>query len=1107
LFQPAEPKLPPKRPIEHEINLIDPDKKYPYRTPKCPDALKEQLLDKIAKYEKAGWWVRSPAKNVSPLLCVFKTKKDSNKLRTVIDARARNDNTVKDATPFPDQETIREDVARAKYRSKIDLADAYEQIRIKAEHVPYSAFVTQYGTFVSMTMQQGDCNAPASFQRLMNYIFREIIGRYVHVYLDDIYIFSDSLEEHCDHLNTVFSILRSESLHVNPRKVDLFGEQLDVLGHLINDQGIHPDQDKLSQIRDWPTPRSTNAIQRFLGLVNYIASFVPVLTKSTTPLSLAGAADKFEWTPLLDNCFHRVKAIVAKSLVLTPIDVKKKEPIWVVCDASTSGVGAYYGQGSDWKSCKPAGFHSRKFSDAQRNYRTHEQELLAILEALMKWEDKLIGREFRVITDHKSLEFFHTQGQLSPRQSRWWEFMSRFSFKVEYVKGTTNTVADSLSRYYHEPRSQGINPFEFVHADRRLDPEGEDAPTSRWIELSAFNSCQSYEDTTPYLDRDSTPFVPTIRAITRAKAKLLDKEDRRRNEDDLNFDRPAHDTEDINDVADPSATDPPPDPTDDIQIAPQGTQIPTLVAEDDDDPLMVDSAVTREDLRPHIETGVDFAALCRAGYPEDPVLRLVINSPTAERKDRFKVENDLIYTKNRLGLWVVCVPKAITIDGRRVTETIIDQAHRVVGHFGRNKTYAYLQNYYWWPSMAVEVAAFCSSCVTCQRSKPRTGLPTGFLHSLPVPFRPWESIGIDFIGPLTESNGYNFLVVIIDRLTSLVHLIPCTTKLTATEFAKLFFANIVRLHGIPDSIISDRDTRFVSRFWRELTKLMGVKLLMSTAFHPQTDGATERCNRSVTQILRSIIDVDQTNWSEALPLVEFAINSSINASSGFAPFELNCGFLPRLSSINVKECKYEGVRHFAEQAKWNLIVAHDAIIAARLRSAPVYDAHRSPPHDFKRGQLVYLSTENLSLPRNRSRKLCPKFLGPFKILKLHPNSPTASLELPDDLRKRGIHNNFHVQLIRPHIPNDNNLFPNRLAASEYDFGAGTDEKYVDEIMDHRVVGRRLELLLLWTTGDQTWEPLSECSRLSALDDYLDLRGVTRPVDLRAIPSFSNSQSN
>jgi hypothetical protein len=658
------------------------------------------------------------------------------------------------------------------------------------------------------------------------------------------------------------------------------------------------------------------------------------------------------------------------------------------------------------------------------------------------------------------------------------------------VKGSTNTVADSLSRYYHEPRTTCLNPFEFVHADRRLDLEGEDAPTARWIETTAFNSVSALADTIPYFDREFDHNPPTVRAVTRSRAKILDKEDRQITDDDLNRGRNTPVTPEPDEVPDPGIPNPP-----------QGVQLPTTPI-DDDDPLMIDSASTGTNLRPIIEHGVDFSALCKSGYPNDPVLKYIIGNPVATRKDRFKVEDDLIYTKNRLGNWVVCVPKAIAIDGRRVSEIIIDQAHRVVGHFGRNKTYAYIQNFYWWPGMAIEINKFCSSCVTCQRSKPRTTLPSGSLHPLPVPYRPWESIGIDFIGPLVESNGFNYVAVIICRLTSMVHLVACTSKLSATEFAKLFLANVVRLHGTPESIVSDRDTRFTSRFWRELTNLMGVKLLMSTAFHPETDGCTERANRSITQILRSIVDVDQSNWSDCLPLAELAINSSINGTTGFAPFELNCGFVPRLSAMNFTKSKYEGVRQFAEQARWNVIVAHDAIISSRLKSAPVYDAKRSPQHPYKKGEMVYLSTENLKLPTNRSRKLCPKYLGPFKILKTWDDSPNVSLELPDDLSKRGLHNNFHVKLIRPHVPSDEQFFPNRPSAKEYDFGIGESELYVEEIQDHRYIGRRIELSVLWTTGEITWEPLAACQQLTALDDYLNLRGVEKPIELRNVPSFS-----
>lgn len=142
----------------------------------------------------------------------------------------------------------------------------------------------------------------------------------------------------------------------------------------------------------------------------------------------------FKWTDHLETCFVTIKNIVSEALNLTPINASLPDPTWVVCDTSVSGIGAYYGQGKTWDTCSPTGFHLHKFSDAQWNYRTHEQELLANLEALMAWEDKLLGRKFKVITDHRSLEFFQTQGCLPPRQSKWWEYLSRFNFDVEYVK-------------------------------------------------------------------------------------------------------------------------------------------------------------------------------------------------------------------------------------------------------------------------------------------------------------------------------------------------------------------------------------------------------------------------------------------------------------------------------------------------------------------------------------------------------------------------------------------------------------------------------------------------------------------------------------------------
>ncbi len=198
------PQIPPLRMINHEIKLIDPDKWINYRLPKCPDALKEELADKISRYTSAGWRVPAMVQQAVLMLCILKK---SSRLQTVFDLHLQNENTVKDVSPFPDQDTVWHDVTHAAYRSKLDMSEAYEQICVRPEDVPKTAFSTIYSTFVSRVMQQGDCNAPSTFQRLMTAVFHEYIVQFVHVYLDDIFIYSSSIDEHEEHLAQVFDNL------------------------------------------------------------------------------------------------------------------------------------------------------------------------------------------------------------------------------------------------------------------------------------------------------------------------------------------------------------------------------------------------------------------------------------------------------------------------------------------------------------------------------------------------------------------------------------------------------------------------------------------------------------------------------------------------------------------------------------------------------------------------------------------------------------------------------------------------------------------------------------------------------------------------------------
>ena len=362
----------------------------------------------------------------------------------------------------------------------------YEQVRIVAQDIWKMAFATPYGTFISNVMQQGDYNAPATFQQLMTTVFRDYIGHFVHIYLDDIFVYSNSIEEHKQHLKLVLDKLCKVKLYLSQSKLDLYLKRMDCLGHIIDDKGLHADADKMARIREWRPPQSYREVQRFVGLVNYLAQFMPDVLAFTSPLTDMEHNDRpFVWCPLYQTCFEAIKAMVCKAPILQPIDLKKKEMIWLICDASIYGLGALYSQGEDWQTCQPARFLSKKFTSAQRAYHMYEQEALAILEGLLKWEDKLLGRKFMIVTDHKALQFFKQTTVLNNQQIWWLKYMARFDYTLQHIPGKDNKIADCLLHYYE---NNNVDDFhltqDYVNADVRLDPDWEDLKISRIIELS-----------------------------------------------------------------------------------------------------------------------------------------------------------------------------------------------------------------------------------------------------------------------------------------------------------------------------------------------------------------------------------------------------------------------------------------------------------------------------------------------------------------------------------------------------------------------------------------------------------------------------------------------
>jgi len=305
---------------------------------------------------------------------------------------------------------------------------------------------------------------------------RELIRKFCQIYLNDIVIWSNSLEEHEKNIHTVLNALCAAKLYVNPDKTSLFCTEIDFLGHHISTCGIEADNKKVNRILNWLQPKSTSEVRGFLGLVCCIAAFLPSLADHTgvlTKLTMKESERNFPpWTHKYQTAFDSIKGIVTGHDCLTTIDFTKMldYKIFVTTDTSDKCSGAVLSFGPSWESACPVAFNSMTFKNAELNYLVHKKEMLAMIRTLKKWHVDLLGSPFFIYTDHKTLENFNVQKDLLHHQARWMEFMSQFDTKIVCIKGDNNTVADALSRFpsaktFAEAEKSTQHPYRFCEDD------------------------------------------------------------------------------------------------------------------------------------------------------------------------------------------------------------------------------------------------------------------------------------------------------------------------------------------------------------------------------------------------------------------------------------------------------------------------------------------------------------------------------------------------------------------------------------------------------------------------------------------------------------------
>jgi hypothetical protein len=371
--------------------------------------------------------------------------------RWVNDYRMLNGNTVTDSHPLLRVDDILADCVKGKIWSKLDMTNSFFQTKMNPRDVHLTAVTTPLGLYEWLVMPMGLRNTPSIHQRRVIAALRPYIGKICHVYLDDIVVWSSMVEEHTKHLRIVMKALQDASLYFNAKKCAFYLLELDFLGHHISARGVEANTSKVERVLNWPVPKCTKDVRSFLGLVRYITTFLPKLADYTRILMLLTTKEcKREfppWTTEHQTAFEAVKALVVSRECLTTIDHENmgEKKIFVTCDASDWRTGATLSIGATWETACPVAFDSMQLKGAELNYPVHEKEMLAIIRALKKWRSDLLGVPILVYTDHRTLENFNTQKDLSCRQLRWQEYLSQYEMTVVYIRGEDNTVADALS--------------------------------------------------------------------------------------------------------------------------------------------------------------------------------------------------------------------------------------------------------------------------------------------------------------------------------------------------------------------------------------------------------------------------------------------------------------------------------------------------------------------------------------------------------------------------------------------------------------------------------------------------------------------------------------
>lgn len=851
--------------IKHQIKTTDEipvytkSYRYPFiHKPEIEKQINSMLEQGIIRHSNSPW--------SSPIWIVPKKADASGKKkwRIVVDYRKVNEKTVDDRYPIPNISDILDKLGKCQYFSTLDLASGYYQIEMASEDIPKTAFNVENGHYEYVRLPMGLKNAPATFQRVMDNTLKGLQNDICLVYMDDIVIFSVSLQEHIINLRKVFQRLRETNLKIQLDKSEFLKKEVAFLGHIVTPDGVKPNPDKIKAILNYPIPKTIKEIKGFLGLLGYYRKFIKNFAKLAKPLTLClKKGSKIEHNEAFLKCFDECRNILTNEPLLQYPDFTK--PFNLTTDASNFAIGAILSQGPIG-SDKPIAYASRTLNSAEQNFSVIEKEALSVLFGTKTFRCYLFGRKFKVITDHKPLEWLMNLKEPNSRLVRWRLKLEEFDYEIQYKKGKLNTNADALSRIE-------INTKEVVET-----PDNDN--------MSIINNI----DENPNMDE--------------VDSNSSDKNDEYYVVDDL--DDIQENIENVENEEDQTAHSSIENPIQIIHISekPLNLYNNQIIIEFI---LYADSKLHQ---RVHTKNIFNNKKRIQVKIDKNTLRSEIINFMKNYLKPKLcyaiLFKTDELYPeicniikdtfKNSCYKLIKCnsILKDVT-DESRQQEIITHHHEGKSNHRGIPETTMKIKQNYYWPTLNADIEDRINNCDICQINKYDRN-PIRQQYSLtPTAKKPFEIVNVDTF----QASNQKFLTI-IDSFSKYAQAYPLDS-LNAVNIIKNLLIFMTH-HGTPLKIISDNGTEFKNNLVLEFVKLHNIDIHFTTPSNPQSNGTLERFHSTLIEHLR-VLRSKQPNEKSIINLMPYAVlgyNNSFHSVTKQKPISVINGHLDTKDPFDIE---------------------------------------------------------------------------------------------------------------------------------------------------------------------------------------------------------------